>query len=304
VIVPTYTFVTTASAFLLRGAKVVFADSEEATPNLDVQAVANLISPRTKAVVPVHYAGISCDMDPLVELCRDAGVLVIEDAAQAVDAYYKGRRLGGIGDMGVFSFHDTKNIQAGEGGLLAIRDPTLAKRAEIHWEKGTNRAAFFRGEIDKYGWVELGSSFLPSELVAAVLFAQLEKLTEIQARRVSVWQRYAEGLAQLSEAGFLELPLIPAYASNNAHMFYVLARTPDERSGLLAHLRDRWISATFHYLPLHSSPYFQSKHDGRPLPRADSYAARILRLPLFYDLRDDEIDRVIEAVRLFFSGRS
>lgn len=300
VIMPSYTFVSTANAFVLRGARIVFADSEAETPNLDVKTLEALITPRTRAIVPVHYAGVACDMDPVLELAREHDLMVIEDAAQAIDAYYKSRPLGGLGSLGAFSFHETKNIISGEGGMLAINDPALAARAEIVWEKGTNRSAFWRGEVDKYGWVDIGSSFLPSDITAAFLFAQLEQLDAIQEKRRALWSRYRETLQPLADRECLRLPHVPDYASNNAHMFYLVCRDLDERSRLIEHLKARGVHAVFHYLSLHRSPFYAERHDGRELPWCDRYTDTLLRLPLYYELQLDQVDRIAAAIHDFY----
>jgi dTDP-4-amino-4,6-dideoxygalactose transaminase len=300
VIIPSFTFPSTANAFVLRGARIVFADSGEAHPNLDVSTLDALITEKTRAIVPVHYAGVACDMDPLMRLAARHRLWVIEDAAQAVDAVYKGRSLGSIGHLAAFSFHETKNISSGEGGMLVVNDAHLEARAEIVWEKGTNRAAFFRGEIDKYGWVDVGSSFLPSELTAAVLYAQLERLTAIQRKRVRLWQRYQDRLRSAAEAGFLSLPCIPEYATHNAHLFYVLCRSEKERDSLIDYLKRRGIATLFHYLPLHRSPFFKEQHDGRALPRSEFYSARLLRLPLYYHLTLEHVDEIASHMLRFF----
>jgi dTDP-4-amino-4,6-dideoxygalactose transaminase len=301
VIIPSYTFVSTANPFILRGAKVVFVDSCEENPNMDVRLVENLITSKTKAIIPVHYAGISVDMDPLLELALKYNLYIIEDAAQAIDSYYKNRPLGSIGDLAAFSFHETKNIMAGEGGLLAINNEKFGGRAEIIREKGTNRSSFFRGEVDKYGWVDMGSSFLPSDIIAAFLFAQLENLSGIQERRKFIWNRYFDGLKGLEESGKLKLPFIPSYASNNAHMFYVVCNSLEERTALIHDLKDNGVQSVFHYLSLHKSPYFTSQHDGRDLPNSDRYADCLLRLPMFYELTEDQIDSIIKVVVNFYN---
>ncbi|MBX7202604.1 MAG: dTDP-4-amino-4,6-dideoxygalactose transaminase [Bacteroidia bacterium] len=300
VIAPSYTFVSTVNAFILRGARIVFADSAEDTPNLDHQQVEALITPRTKAIIPVHYAGMACEMDSLMALSQRYPLHIVEDAAQAIDSYYKGRPLGGIGTFGAFSFHETKNVISGEGGMLAVNKPEFDARAEIIREKGTNRSAFFRGEVDKYGWVDMGSSFLPSEIIAAFLYAQLENLAQIQQKRKALWERYFECFEPLEKAGKLQRPRIPDYATNNAHMFYLVCNSLDERSGLIAHLKSRGIMAVFHYLSLHSSKFYAEKHDGRALPRADYYTDRLLRLPLYYELDAASQERVIDAVLSFY----
>lgn len=299
VIVPSYTFVSSALAFVRAGAKIIFADSMAENPNIDAEKIEALITPRTKVIVPVHYAGVACDMDRIMEIANKHNLIVVEDAAQAIDSYYKGRPLGSIGHLSAFSFHETKNIIAGEGGMLCINDERFIRRAEIIWEKGTNRAEFFRGEVNKYGWVDTGSSFLPSEVIAAFLWAQLEHLDEIQARRKHLWDLYYTNLSPISslmgEQGGGFLPVIPSYATNNAHMFYLVCNSLEERTALIKHLKDNGVLAVFHYLSLHSSPYYQEKHDGRALPECDRYADCLVRLPMYYDLTDEE---VLEICRL------
>jgi dTDP-4-amino-4,6-dideoxygalactose transaminase len=301
IILPTFTFVSTANAFVLRGATLVFVDSLSTEPNMDVHAIEALITEKTKAIVVVHYAGVACDMDVVMQIAKKHTLYVVEDAAQAIDSYYKGQPLGGIGDFGTFSFHETKNIIAGEGGLLVVNNKKYIDRSEIIWEKGTNRSAFFRGETDKYGWVDVGSSFLPSEIISAFLFAQLENLKEIQQKRLGLWQRYYEKLNVLSQEGLLLLPYIPTYATNNAHMFYVICRSLEERTALMKHLKEHGILSVFHYLSLHASPYFKDKHDGRPMKVADRYADTLLRLPLFYDLTIEEHDVICNTILSFYS---
>ena len=301
VIVPSFTFVSTALAFVRQGAKIVFADSRPDNPNLDLDRVAALITPRTKVLVVVHYAGVACDMDAATALAKKHGLLVVEDAAQAIDATYRGRPLGGIGHFGCFSFHETKNIISGEGGALIVNDERFARRSEIIWEKGTNRAEFFRGEVNKYGWVDTGSSFLPSEIIAAFLYAQLEHLDEIQAKRKALWNAYADGLSGLARQGRISLPDIPPYASNNAHMFHVVCGSLEERTALIGHLKANGILAVFHYLPLHKSPFYGPRHDGRELPNADRFADRLLRLPMYYDLTGAQVDEVCARIRQFYS---
>lgn len=299
VIVPSYTFVSSALAFVRQGAHVVFADSRADHPDLDLDQVESLITPRTKVLVVVHYAGVACDMDRAMELARRHDLLVVEDAAQAIDATYKGRPLGGIGHFGCFSFHETKNVIAGEGGALVVNDDRFARRAEIIWEKGTNRAEFFRGEVNKYGWVDIGSSFLPSEIVAAFLWAQLENLDAIQARRKARWDDYRSGLAGWAQPGTFRLPHVPAYASNNAHMFYLVCPSLRERTALIAHLKEHGILAVFHYLSLHRSPYYSARHEVRDLPQAERYSDTLVRLPLYYELSNEQIARICDACRRF-----
>lgn len=302
VILPSYTFVSTANAFALRGATLVFADSLPDQPNIDPAEVARLITARTRAIVVVHYAGVACDMDAIMALADAHGIAVVEDAAQAIASHHRGRALGSIGALSAFSFHETKNIVCGEGGLLAINDPALVKRAEIIREKGTNRSSFFRGEVDKYGWVDLGSSFLPSDLLAAFLHAQLTALDQIQAERLRVWHRYHRHLSAGAERGYFGVPVIPAYAENNGHMYYLVCRNIDERSALIAALKEAGISAVFHYLSLHSSPYFAERHGGRALPQSDRYTDCLVRLPLFPELADQDVDRIADTILRFYSS--
>ena len=301
VIVPSYTFVSTALAFLREGAKVVFADSMKRNPNLDADTLEALITPRTKVIVPVHYAGVACDMNAIMAVAEKHNLLVVEDAAQAIDSYYKGRPLGSIGHLAAFSFHETKNITAGgEGGLLVVNDERFVRRAEIIWEKGTNRAEFFRGEVNKYGWVDVGSSFLPSEVNAAFLYAQLENLDEIQQKRKSLWETYYQRLKPLADKGYFTLPDIPDYATNNGHMFYLVLPDLEQRSGLIAYLKANGVCAVFHYLSLHSSTYYADKHDGRALPECDRYADCLVRLPLFYDLTIEEVNHICDLISTYY----
>lgn len=297
VIVPSYTFVSSALAFVRAGANIVFADSMATNPNIDADKLEELITPRTKVIVPVHYAGVACDMDKIMEIADRHNLLVVEDAAQAIDSYYKGRPLGSIGHLSAFSFHETKNIIAGEGGCLAINDERFIRRAEIIWEKGTNRAEFFRGEINKYGWVDTGSSFLPSEVIAAFLWAQLESMDDIQNKRKDLWNKYYELLKPLADQGRFRLPDIPEYATNNAHMFYLVCNSLQERTELISRLKLNDILAVFHYLSLHKSPYYAAKHDGRALPMSDVYAECLVRLPMYYDLNLNEITQITETIR-------
>jgi dTDP-4-amino-4,6-dideoxygalactose transaminase len=301
VIMPSYTFVSTALAFVRQGARIVFVDSKEEHPNMDEEKLEELISPKTKAIVPVHYAGVACDMDRIMALAEKHGLYVVEDAAQAIDSYYKGKPLGSIGHLGCFSFHETKNIQSGEGGLLAINDERFLKRAEIIWEKGTNRAEFFRGEVNKYGWVDIGSSFLPSDIVAAFLYAQLENLDDIQSRRKEIWSAYFDGLKVLEEKGKVQLPNIISYATNSAHMFYLICNIPQERENLIAYLKKKKIGAVFHYLSLHGSPYYKDKYNGRTLPMSDYYSDCLLRLPFYYELNLKDIERIANTVMSFYN---
>ena len=318
VIVPSYTFVSSALAFVRTGATIVFADSCADQPNLDAERIESLITPHTKVIVPVHYAGCACDMDCIMAIAEKHGLLVVEDTAQAVDSLYKGRPLGSIGHLAAFSFHETKNITAGgEGGLLAINDERFVRRAEILWEKGTNRAEFFRGEVNKYGWVDVGSSFLPSEINAAYLWAQCENLDAIQTERKRLWQRYwdfftenfrsriSEGGEQVTD-GRIALPTIPEYATNNAHMFYLLFPDLASRSDFIAKMRARDILTPFHYLPLHSSEFYRNyvkrnsalnlQPPTSSLDNCDRYADTLVRLPLYYGLAPDQ-DKVLSAIK-------
>lgn len=299
VIMPSYTFVSTANAFVLRGAKIIFADSRKDHPGMDESSLEALITDKTKAIVAVHYAGVACDMDVIMRLADKYDLFVVEDAAQAVDSFYKGRPLGGIGHLAAFSFHETKNIISGEGGMLVVNDAQFAERAEIIWEKGTNRAAFFRGEVDKYGWVDMGSSFLPSEIISAFLYAQLEALENIQQQRKNIWSRYAKELKEWGEQNNVELPQIPDFATNNAHMFYLRCNSLEQRSQLIQHLRESGVHAVFHYLSLHKSPFYQDKYDGGELSMTDYYTNHLVRLPLFYDLTEEEQDHIVKSLKAF-----
>lgn len=307
VIIPSYTFVSTALAFLREGAKVVFADSMKRNPNLDAETLEALVTPRTKVIVPVHYAGVACDMDAIMAVAEKHHLLVVEDAAQAIDSYYTSNithqtsPLGGIGHLAAFSFHETKNVTAGgEGGLLVVNDERFVRRAEIIWEKGTNRAEFFRGEVNKYGWVDMGSSFLPSEVNAAFLWAQLENIDDIQSKRKSLWETYYERLAPIAGKGAFTLPDIPEYATNNAHMFYIVLPSLEARTAFIKYLKENGVGAVFHYLSLHSSEYYKSRHDGRALPQCDRYADCLVRLPLFYDLTIEEVNHICDLIDTYF----
>jgi len=314
VIIPSYTFVSTALAFVRQGATIIFADSYADNPNIDADKIESLITPRTKVIVPVHYAGVACDMDKIMSIANKYNLLVVEDAAQAVDSYYSTPKspkgdlksavskaaLGSIGHLAAFSFHETKNIISGEGGMLAINDDRFVHRAEIIWEKGTNRAEFFRGEVNKYGWVDTGSSFLPSEVIAAFLWAQIENLEDIQLRRKTIWNQYYQGLKPLADKGLFSLPTLPLYATNNAHMFYLVCNSLDQRTQFIAHLKQHKILSVFHYLSLHSSPYYIDKYKGDALPNCDHFADCLVRLPLFYELSEVDVERVVQAVNTFF----
>jgi len=301
VIVPSYTFVSSALAFVRQGATIIYADSMKNSPDIDVDKIEPIITPKTKAIVVVHYGGIACDMDKIMALADKYHLIVIEDAAQSIDSFYKGRPLGSIGHLAAFSFHETKNIQCGEGGLLAINDKRFIKRSEIIWEKGTNRAEFFRGEINKYGWVDTGSSFLPTEYVAAFLWGQLQCFDQIQSRRKDIWNRYYDGLKDIRN---IEVAQIPDYATNNAHLFYLICASLDKRTQLISFLKEKGITANFHYLSLHKSDYMkfkEIKEETRELPMADKYTSCLVRLPLYYDLNNEKIDYIISQVKAFYS---
>lgn len=304
IIAPSYTFVSTVNAFVLRGAKIVFADSSSESPNIDATKIESLITPKTKAILPVHYAGIACDMDVIMDIANRHNVYVVEDAAQSIDAYYKGRPLGSIGQLSAFSFHETKNIIAGEGGMLVMNDSSFIPRAEIIREKGTNRSAFFRGEIDKYGWVDIGSSFLPSEIIAAFLFAQLENMNKIQAKRKFSWETYHDSLKPLAAKGYFKTPHIPSYATNNAHIYYIVCNTPEERQRLISVLRQENIYSVFHYLSLHKSEYYKDKYSGPELPNSDHFSDCLIRLPMYYDLSEKDIMHVVKVIKKFYNGNS
>ena len=300
VIVPSYTFVSTALAFLREGAKVVFADSSAENPNMEVEQIEPLINEKTKVIAVVHYAGVACDMDAIMALAEKHNLLVVEDAAHCIDSFYKGRPLGSIGHLGAFSFHETKNISSGEGGMCVINDERFVRRAEIIWEKGTNRAEFYRGMVNKYGWVDMGSSFLPSEFNAAYLWAQLEQLDDIQGKRKHIWNRYFEGLKG-KIGNDVKLPYIPEYATNNAHMFYLLCPSLEYRTALMKFLKENDVQTTFHYLPLHSSKFYAKKHGNRKLPNCDFYGDCLVRLPLYYELSDMEVNKIIGHIIDFCS---
>lgn len=301
VIMPSYTFVSTADAFVLRGAKVVFVDIRPDTMNIDETLIEDAITDRTKAIVPVHYAGVSCEMDTILDIAKRHNLKVIEDAAQGMMATYKGKALGTMGDFGCYSFHETKNYSMGEGGALLIQDARDIERAEIIREKGTNRSKFFRGQIDKYTWVDAGSSYLPSELNAAYLMAQLEMAQEINQDRLKSWYTYYELLKLLAEQGHIELPYVPEECDHNGHMFYIKVKDIDERTKLINYLKEAEISTVFHYIPLHSSP--AGKKFGRFVGK-DTYTTReserLLRLPMWYGLQTDEIEMVAASIQKFY----
>lgn len=305
VIVPSFTFVSTAIAFVRQGAKVVFADSYENNPNIDTDKIEALITAKTKAIVPVHYAGVACNMDKIMELANKYNLLVIEDAAQAIDSYYTGkdgikRALGSIGHLAAFSFHETKNIISGEGGMLTINDDRFVNRAEIIWEKGTNRADFFRGAVNKYGWVDTGSSFLPSEIIAAFLWAQIENIEEIQIKRKNIWSKYYTAFKSIGIDDLL--PQIPDFGTNNAHMFYLAFDNLEERTSFIEHSKNNNILSVFHYLSLHKSTFYELNNEERPiLKNSDFFEDGLVRIPLYYDLSDIDIDNIIKMVSEFFN---
>ena len=305
VIVPSFTFVSTALAFVRQGADIVFADSYSDNPNIDADQIETLITEKTKAIVVVHYAGVACDMDKIMSIANKHGIIVIEDAAQAIDSYYISKdgtkkALGSIGHLSAFSFHETKNIISGEGGMLCINDDRFIQRAEIIWEKGTNRSQFFRGEVDKYSWVDTGSSFLPSEIISAFLWAQIENMRDIQDKRIKIWNRYYEGLSSFEPVSIKKpkLPLIPEYATNNAHMFYLVCDNVDDRTKFIQHLKDKGILSVFHYLSLHKSSYYE-KYSTRKseLPNSDMFSDCLVRLPLFYELTDEQVEYIINTIK-------
>ena len=301
VIMPSYTFVSTADAFVGRGATAVFVDIRPDTMNINEELIEAAITDKTKAIVPVHYAGVSCEMDKINEIAKKYNLKVVEDAAQGVTSTYKGKALGTLSDFGCYSFHETKNFSMGEGGALLIRDPALAEKAEIIREKGTNRSKFFRGQIDKYTWVDYGSSYLPSDMNAAYLWAQLEQCDRICEARMNVWNRYYEGLKSLEQEGKIELPIVPDGCTHNAHMFYIKAKDLEERTRLISFLKGNDIQAVFHYTPLHSAP--AGIKFGRFFGQ-DRYTTkeseRLTRLPLYYGLSDEEVDYVCEKIKEFF----
>jgi dTDP-4-amino-4,6-dideoxygalactose transaminase len=297
VIMPSYTFVSTANAFVLRGATPVFVDIDAGTLNIDPEQVESAVTSKTKAVVPVHYAGVGCDMDTLKRIARNSALLVIEDAAQGIMSAINGAPLGSMGDLAALSFHETKNIVSGEGGALLLNDPRLFERAEIIWEKGTNRSKFFRGEVDKYTWVDVGSSYLPSELQAAFLLAQLESAEEITGRRMAAWQRYRQNLLPFEQAGRLRLPVIPHGYRHNAHMFYILLNSAQEQARVLEGMKKAGINAVFHYQPLHSAPagrLYGRAHGA--LKVTDDLSGRLVRLPLFAELTAEQVDYICSVL--------
>lgn len=297
VIMPSYTFCSTANAFVLQGAVPVFVDIRPDTLNMDEKLIEQAITPKTKAIVPVHYAGVACEMDTIKEIAKTHHLMVIEDAAQAFDSYYKGKPLGTIGDMGCLSFHETKNIMSGEGGCFVTNNPELAERAEIIREKGTNRSKFFRGQVDKYTWVDKGSSYLPSDIVGAYLYSVLQIADKIQMKRKSLWNKYNAAFADLEKAGFVRRPIIPDNCTNNAHMFYLLFNDLKTRTKFIDFMREREISTPFHYIPLHSAPAGQKYcRTATDMTNTDRVSDTLVRLPLFYDMTEDQQNKIIQSV--------
>ena len=308
VIMPSFTFVSTANAFILRGASIILADSTDGNPNIDADSIASLITPKTKAIVVVHYAGMACDMDAIMKVADEHNVFVVEDAAQAIDSFYTGagnkqQPLGSIGHLAAFSFHESKNIQCGEGGMLVINDEQFAKRAEIIWEKGTNRAAFFRGEVDKYNWVDMGSSFLPSEITAAFLYAQLQALDAIQNARKEKWRQYFDTLLPLQQQEKFLLPQVPDRATNNAHIFYVVCKSQPERDRLILFLKNNEVQSMFHYPGLHTSPFYTGTHPvTKQLPNAEKFSDSLLRLPLYVELAEEQVGNICRLIAAFHTS--
>ena len=298
VIMPSYTFVSTANAFVLRGGVPVFVDIRPDTLNIDETLIEAAITPRSKAIVPVHYAGVACEMDTIMDIARRHDLLVIEDAAQGVMSTYKGKPLGSIGHMGAYSFHETKNITSGEGGALLINDERFAERAEILREKGTNRGQFFRGQVDKYTWVDIGSSYLPGEVIAAFLWAQMEDAQSITKKRMDIWQQYHEDLVPLKSSGKLRRPIIPEDCQHNAHMYYILLESLEKRTEVIAQMKKQGVNAVFHYVPLHSSPagLKYGRVNGK-MTHTDDLADRLLRLPLWVDLTEERQDKVLAVLK-------
>lgn len=300
VILPSFTFVSTANAFVLRGAKPVFCDIREDNLNIDETKIEALITDKTKAIAPVHYAGVACEMDTIMDIAKRHHLYVIEDAAHAVNAKYKEKYLGTIGDIGCFSFHETKNYSMGEGGAIILNNDKFIEEAEIVREKGTNRSKFFRGQVDKYTWVDIGSSYLPSDINAAILWAQFDHFDDIQNQRLHIFYKYGELLKDLSDKGYFRMPIINDFATANGHMFYILLNDGETRDKLLKFLNDSGVNAVFHYLPLHDSIFYKEHYGKLSLPVTESLSARLLRLPLFYTLKDEEIEYVSEKIHEFF----
>jgi dTDP-4-amino-4,6-dideoxygalactose transaminase len=299
VIIPSYTYVSTANAFALRGARIIFADSRSDHPGIDEDKIEKLVTLNTKAIVVVHYAGVACNMEKIKKIASKFKLFIIEDAAQCIDSFYKGKPLGSIGDIGCFSFHETKNIHCGEGGFISINNPELFDRAEIIRNKGTNKSAFLKGEVNKYEWMNLGFSAVPSTLASAFLLSQLRNIDVVQKRRKNIWQYYYKRLDFLCSKG-IALPAIPDYATNNAHLFYLVCRNMNERDLLIRYLKDNGIQSVFHYQALHQSHYFKKNYEGEELPEADRYSQCIIRLPLYFDLTETETGHICDKVIEFY----
>ncbi len=300
VILPSYTFVSTANAFVLRGAKLVYCDIREDNLNIDENKIEGLITEKTKAIVPVHYAGVACEMDKIMQIAKEYDLIIIEDAAQGVDAKYKDKYLGTIGDFGCYSFHETKNFSSGEGGAISINNEKYIKRAEIIREKGTNRSQFFRGEVDKYTWVDIGSSYLPSDINAAVLYNQFENMENINNKRKEIYNAYYNGLKDLQDQNKLRLPIINDFAKTNYHMFYIILNSEEERNNLMDYLKANGIHSVFHYIPLHESPYSREHFGNFSLPVTENLSRRLLRLPMYYSLKLEEVNYIIEKIFGYF----
>jgi dTDP-4-amino-4,6-dideoxygalactose transaminase len=300
VILPSYTFVSTANAFVLRGAKIVYCDIREDNLNIDENKIEGLITEKTKAISPVHYAGVACEMDTIMHIAKKHNLIVVEDAAQGVDAKYKDKYLGTIGDFGCYSFHETKNFSSGEGGAISINDEKYIKRAEIIREKGTNRSQFFRGEVDKYTWVDIGSSYLPSDINAAVLYNQFENMENINNKRKEIYNAYYNGLKDLQDQNKLRLPIINDFAKTNYHMFYIILNSEEERNGLMDYLKADGIHSVFHYIPLHESPYSREKFGNFSLPVTENLSRRLLRLPMYYSLKLEEVNYIVDKIQGYF----
>lgn len=306
VIMPSYTFVSTANAFVLRGAKIVFIDSQPDHPGMDAEKIEELITIRTRIIVPVHYAGIACDMDKIMALAKKYNLFVVEDAAQSIDSYYispntgEKKVLGSIGHIGCFSFHETKNIQCGEGGMIVLNSDDFFQRAEILWEKGTNRAAFFRGEVDKYSWVDIGSSFLQSDLLAAFLYSQLENINAIQEKRKNIWTYYYTELKNLEDDGLVKLPVLSKTSTNNGHLFYMVLNSNSERNEFIQFMRKNGVYVTFHYQSLHKSSYFLQKEELKKLNFAEYYSNNLIRLPLYFEVEVEQQNYIINKIYSFY----
>ncbi|MBN1597324.1 MAG: dTDP-4-amino-4,6-dideoxygalactose transaminase [Bacteroidales bacterium] len=299
VIIPSFTFVSTALAFARQGAIIRFVDSGAGKPGIGEDIIEDLINENTRAIIPVHYAGVSCDMDKIMNLAEKYNIYVIEDTAHGIESLYKGKHLGSIGHFGCFSFHEAKNIHCGEGGMLAVNERHYIDRAEKIWEKGTNRAQFFRGEASYYEWKDTGSSFLPSEIIAAFLYSQLEDIDVIQKRRLNLWHQYNSGFKKFHCEKYIKLPVIPEYATINGNSFYLICRDRSVRDGLISHLKKYGVMLLSHYLPLHKSEYYSKKHDGRILARSEKYSETIVRFPIYFELKEEQVDDIVNKTHSF-----